>query len=231
MTSTNIPYGQAYSKWKAIQNRLDCGMIDIRREQAKELYHLKEFETWGIGCLLFMGYARTGVTTGLPCRMLPKLENVRMHKMTASKSMYTRESVCDLLISTAHEWLDYRNKMYKEKYSPFLLSLVEFIMSSDLFESVNDRGFLEVVPDDFFKFLGGDHEVNMKDQEWRALKRLKHSNLGKTATSKKEPKNIVMASLKEIARTAVEGSFVHTRIGGRRNRRTGYRIFLSHLNV
>lgn len=227
VTSTNIPYGKAYSKWKAIQNRLDCGMIDIRRQQATELYHLKESETWGTGCLLFMGLARTGVTTGLPCRLLPKLENVCMHKMTATKSIYTRQSVCDLLMSAANEWLDYRKKMYKEKYSPFLLSLVEFIMSLDLFKNVNNRGFLEVVPDDFLKFLGGDDEVKMKDQEWRALKRLKNSNLGKTATLKKEPKNIVMSSLKEIARTAVEGSFVHTRIGSRKKRLTGYRIFLS----
>lgn len=227
-TSTMISPATAYGKWKTIQGRINDGYIDARREEVLKLYGLSRSpnEHWGRGCLIFMQYARYQVNQGLKSRLLPKLENVRCNKLQVKRTPFSRERVCKMLQDAAEEWISARNEQYENKYSPFLVRLVDFMLSRELESNLVYRGYFEVVPGVFLEYIG-EHQVCKMEEKRKDFKRAKHTLAAPCKRDyQKKAKSIIHSALNEISEGACQDSFVSCRIGSsRRHRLAGYRFF------
>lgn len=224
-TSTTISPCSAYLKWKAIQERINNGVIASRRSVVLKLYGLDGSPNshWGKGCLIFMEYARHQVQMGLKCRLLPKLEDIKCEKLQVTKTIYNRERVCSLLMDSANAWIDSRRVLYEESKSPFVVALVDFMLSREFSATIDSRGYFEINPPVFLEFAGND-SVRKMEQQKRALKRAKNHCYQKTSYEKKEIR-IIHSALDEICKEAAGHCFRSCRIGSRTKRLAGYRFF------
>ena len=226
-TSTTISLSAVHSKWRTVQERLDQGYIEKRRSKVLQVFGLNSCPDshWGRGCLIFNCYARHEVQQGLKCRLLPRLDNVGIQKLSTKPKELNRSSICGLLMDTINDWISDRDALFKETQSPFLLAVVDFMLSQEFLSSIADRGFFEIEPDSFLKYAGGDDCIKEMEASWRSIKRRKQAYLTSN-NQKKKASSIVQTSLTEIVNSSSPGCFRHSRIGGRNNRRTGYRFFL-----
>lgn len=129
--STKLDAGEACLKWRAIQEKINEGAIPERRRQVLKIMGWKEDsdQHWGKGCLIFSSKSRPSVLKNLKCRLLPMLEvNLKIQTLTLKDNDYSRIAVCDLLSSSAKEWMKESIKCeYEESSTPFLGSVAEYI--------------------------------------------------------------------------------------------------------
>jgi hypothetical protein len=226
-TSTSINLAAVYDKWRIVQERLDQGIIQERRAKVLKVFGLDSspHNHWGRGCLIFTCYARHQVKQGLKCRLLPRLDNVGIQKLSCTRSEWDRSSICNDLITKVNDWISDRDALFKEEQSPFLLAVVDFMLSQKLLSTIKARGFFEIEPESFLQYAGGDDCIKEMEASWRSIKRRKQAYLS-ASNNKKKASSIVQTSLTEIVNSSSPGCFRHSRIGGRNKRRTGYRFFL-----
>lgn len=125
--STHLAAGEPCLKWQYIQKKVNDGMIQTRRAQVLQAMGWRENsdQHWGKGCLIFSSKSRPEVTRNLKCRLLPMLEtDVKLKTLSLKDTTYSKSALCDLLLSSAEEWLKQMNEQVYEISSPPFLGFV-----------------------------------------------------------------------------------------------------------
>ena len=177
--STSLNAGEAYLKWRVIQERIEQGAIPARRALVLRMMGMEETDNrlWGRGCLIFSSKARPGVLKNLKCRLLPMLEiNVKLQKGKTKNSGYGRKVVCEMLLKSAKEWLEATHCFEFERSPPFLGPVADYIVRNQ-----PDVIFTE----DILHDMGNDAAESM------ARKFTQKNNPGKAHPYPKKPKSYI----------------------------------------
>ena len=217
--STTLDPGEAFLKWRVIQNYINENNITKRRSQVLKLFGMTKSDEhhWGRGCLIFTSKARPGVKKNLKCRLLPKLEmNHKLETLTTKQSGYSRKAVNDMLFQAAEAWMSEGRSSDLEGHSPFLGAVIDWMIQ-------RQEDF--IAPADLVTFIGGEDNAQEMADAWHIQKR--HKSHSSARKYKKKPKTYITEVLTDISTT--EPMFM-LKCRKRNSRRCGYAIDYNHLN-
>ena len=212
--STDLVSGEAFMRWKKIQEFIDAGMIKKRRSEVLKLMTDRgknEVENWGRGCLIFTGRARPEVHKNIKCRLLPKLENLQLTRLHLKDSTYTRGKVCRLLFESADQWILAGRRFEVLDQSPFFEPIMDYVVAYKP-NVISSKAIMEV--------MGTDLANSKAEECWRS-KRCKNVvvGFGCAISYKKQPKTYINEVLLELSKRFPRVVYL-TRKG--RNRQQGY---------
>lgn len=215
--STLIEPGEAFMKFRTIQDRIVSGIIPERRMEVLKLFGLSDEKEnvnsnhWGRGCFIFTTKARPGVNQNLKCRLTPKLERTKLSKLSTKESNITTKTVCTMLHEAARSWYHHvmDSESENETRNPFVIYLAKYLIQKK--PSI-------IFPNALLEFVGKEQADTLATEIW-AIKRAKKVCAGAASGYKKKAITYLHEMLADVAYQN-PGLMNITRKG--KNRQQGY---------
>ncbi len=186
--STQAEYGQPSKLFDEVVQRIQAGMVEVRRKEVLKLMNCadpsKWEDHWGRGLQIYTSYSRARIMKGLRNRLLPRLEQSKLKKNQCTRSIWNRKTVCHALVASSDEWITRQFLAMKEGQYNFLCSLITFLFHTSFRFNPDDRleGTLGVAvvpfrPEEVVAFIGQDGEtMAAQHNEWTRKEKGRRSN-------------------------------------------------------
>lgn len=174
--STQAECGLPSKLLEEVQHRLDAGMLEERRRNVLKLMRCNgkgtEEDHWGCGLLIFTTYSRS-LRMGLRNRCLPRLEKSKLIKKDATRSKWTRTTVCRDLMASVDEWILRQHLSMCCGEHVFTTGLISFVFYKMMTGGWNDEKEVCFRAEEVVEFLGPKGEI-MADEHNNWQHRVNH---------------------------------------------------------
>lgn len=155
--STQAECGLPSKLFQEVKRRVEEGMLEQRRAQVLKLMKCsgddKKEDHWGRGLLVFTAYKRV-VKYGLKNRLLPRLETTKLVKNSATRTEWTRSTVCEALMKSVDDWVSKKQQMLWTGKNAFTTGLLNYLFFQIIDGNRDEDKQLYFKPDDVVEFLG-----------------------------------------------------------------------------